>query len=59
MKDPKRIDRILGLIRTIWKRNPDLRLCQLMGNTIEPGDDYYREDDVLEAQLREYYDEQT
>lgn len=30
MRDKKRIDRILGKIRKIWEKNPDLRLNQLL-----------------------------
>lgn len=51
MRDPKRIDRILKLIEKIWKAYPDLRLCQLIGNCFDPGDNYYKEDDELEKLL--------
>jgi len=30
MRDPKRIDRIVEIIRMLWKFAPDLRLCQLL-----------------------------
>jgi len=58
MRDPKRIVRILKLIEKIWKKNPDLRLCQLLGNTVERLDNhciYYVEDDKLEQKLKELY----
>lgn len=32
MRDPDRINEILELISKIWHKNPDLRLCQLIGN---------------------------
>lgn len=32
MRDPKRIDLILGLIEKKWKKYPDMRFCQLMIN---------------------------
>jgi len=32
MRDPKRIDRILRLIKKIWKKHPDYRLGQLLSN---------------------------
>lgn len=54
-KDPKRIDRILKLINGIWKKGPDLRLCQLIGNCFEAGDSYYKEDEELEQKLKEIY----
>ena len=29
-RDPARIDEIVDLLRDAWKKNPDLRLCQLI-----------------------------
>ena len=55
MRDPKRIERILKLIEKIWNKNPDLRLCQLIGNCFNAGDLYYVEDDTLKKQLKEKY----
>ena len=57
MRDKKRINRIINLIEKIWKKNPDLRLLQLLGNCFEAGDNYYKEDDELEKKLKEIYDE--
>lgn len=54
MRDPKRIDRILSIIKEIWEQNPDLRLMQLLLNTTLSADPYYIEDDILEKEL-EYY----
>ena len=56
MRDPKRIVRILKLIGEIWRKNSDLRLCQLIGNCFEYGDNYYKEDDKLEERLRAKYE---
>lgn len=55
MRDPKRIKRILLIIEKIWTDNPDLRLCQLIGNCWIVGDNYHREDDELEKKLLEIY----
>jgi uncharacterized protein YihD (DUF1040 family) len=63
MRDPKRITGILTLIEQIWKRNPDLRLGQLLTNTIKHdatkdiwgGDLYNMEDDDLVKALRVVY----
>lgn len=55
MRDPKRIKRILSIIEGIWVKNPDLRLCQLIGNCWEAGDNYAKEDDELEIRLKEVY----
>ena len=54
MRDPKRIVPLLCLIETIWIENPDLRLCQLIGN-VAPYDNYHVEDDDLEKRLKEGY----
>ena len=54
MRDPKRIVPLLCLIETIWKGNPDLRLCQLIGN-VAPYDNYHVEDDELERRLKLLY----
>ena len=47
MRDINRIVPMLERIEAIWKRNPDLRLMQLLGNATGAGDPYYVEDDVL------------
>lgn len=55
MRDPKRIEHLLKLIKKIWKENPDLRLMQLLGNSLPSGDNYYCEDDKLELALKLSY----
>lgn len=64
MRNPERIDEILECISTIWHKNPDLRLCQLIGNCFpEMVDDYglrdvdlyYIEDGVLQDKLVNTY----
>jgi len=55
MRNPKRIDKLVKLITAIWKDNPDMRLCQLIGNCFDPGDLYNIEDDLLEVMLRRVY----
>ncbi len=32
MRDPKRIEKVLNIIRGMWHANPDLRLCQLLSS---------------------------
>ena len=52
MRDPKRIDRILEKVRTLWKTYPDWRLGQLVVNL--SGHDAFVfsiEDDIMEEQL--------
>lgn len=66
MRNPKRISRISKLIGEIWRKNPNLRLCQLIENcarlkkhklTDEPYREsmYYLEDEELEQRLKEVY----
>lgn len=55
MRDPQRIDRILNLIAVIWRRNPDLRLGQLLyAHAGFEGDIYNYEDDITEEKLLQY-----
>jgi uncharacterized protein YihD (DUF1040 family) len=54
MRDPKRIDKVLNIIRMFWKQEPDLRLMQLLMNALGPGDPFHVEDDVLVKKLDEY-----
>ena len=55
MRDPARIERMLGLIRKVWYDAPDLRLTQLIMNELKMNSDpYYVEDDTLEKALKAY-----
>lgn len=63
-RDPKRIDRIIDKIREFWKKNPDLRLGQivsnsafLMGRVEDANTIFYIEDNELEAGLNKLIDE--
>ena len=56
MREIARIPRLLKLIYDVWSKNPDLRLCQLIGNCFPSGDNYYKEDDELEKKIKETYD---
>jgi len=55
MRDQSRIPILLKEIERIWLEDPDLRLCQLIGNCYESGDLYYKEDDDLLKRLKETY----
>ena len=56
MRDPKRIEPMLNMIKAIWVSAPDLRLLQLLLNSL-PSDNmaYYIEDDELEKALKFSY----
>ncbi len=55
MRDPARIERVLGLVKEVWYNAPDLRLTQLIMNALNMnGDPYYVEDDKLEDALKAY-----
>ena len=53
MRDPKRIEKVLSTIRRIWYKNPDLRLCQMIGNVVDSINMYYVEDDELIKRLED------
>lgn len=66
MRDPKRIGRILDLLRVYWTQYPDLRLGQILGNAVpsvenfnlsgqksySPGNIYSYDDAKFEEWLR-------
>jgi len=47
--------KVLATIVVLWYKNPDLRLCQLIGNCFEFGDNYRRSDIELLKGLGEFY----
>jgi hypothetical protein len=55
VRDKNKIPVIIDLLTKIWIQNPDMRLCQLIGNVFHGIDPYYIEDDKLEDLLRERY----
>ena len=56
MRDSKRIDVILQEIGAIWRKYPDMRLGQLIGNVLEGPSLYYVEDDSLVKALKDMYE---
>ena len=57
MRDPNRIEIVLNEIKEIWKKHPDLRLCQLLLNLVaNPNSLYYVEDDILIKGLKDLYE---
>ena len=56
MRDPKRIEKVLEDIKAIWKKYPDMRLGQLIGNVLEGPNLYYVEDKGLVDALRLMYE---
>ena len=57
-RDPKRIMEILVLIDHIWRRDPDMRLGQLLVNVVPEFDRrpfFIEDDDLLEA-LKDYWE---
>jgi hypothetical protein len=54
MRNAARIKPTLAAVADAWSKVPDLRLGQLLLNTMLPGEDLYQvEDDVLLARLQE------
>lgn len=56
MRDINRIDTILNEIKDIWKKNPDLRLGQLICNVVRDPALYYIEDEDLAEVLKKFYE---
>lgn len=59
MRDPARIDEMVLVLRDIWRREPDLRLGQLIFNAARMGDStvedvFNIEDGVLRKGLVRY-----
>ena len=62
MRDPARVDTILEFLRHIWKKNPDLRLGQLILNCVKDSNEmqlhddlYYLEDEELIKRMEKLY----
>ena len=52
MRDPARIDRIIGKLRALWHKQPDARLGQLIVNLHNPElDTFFVEDDIIEREI--------
>jgi uncharacterized protein YihD (DUF1040 family) len=56
MRNPNRIDNVLNEIKRIWKKNPNLRLLQLLLNI--DCEHYYIEDEQLVEKLRNFYEKE-
>jgi uncharacterized protein YihD (DUF1040 family) len=54
MRDPARIDEVLGVIRELWREYPDWWLCQLIVNVAARNDPFYTEDDELVQRLKDW-----
>jgi hypothetical protein len=56
-RDPARIPAVLERLGKLWKRYPQLRLGQLIGNVVEPDSNslYYVEDEELITRLEAGY----
>lgn len=58
MRDPKRIDSVLQMLRTVWEQQPDLRLGQLLVVAARPKEPcpevFYMEDEVFIRELLRY-----
>lgn len=60
MRDPKRIDKMILMLKEIWLMNPDLRMGQLMDNLSDYAEAqdktsiFYLEDDKMEKIMLDY-----
>lgn len=55
MRVPKRIYKLMKRLEKLWKKHPDLRLAQLIGN-VWRGDPYYVEDEDFIGKMEDAYD---
>lgn len=48
-RDPERIEKVLSLVSTFWKKNPDLRLGQIIENIASRSNShaFYMEDSIV------------
>ncbi|AKA70149.1 DUF1040 family protein [Clostridium scatologenes] len=58
MRDEKRIDVLLELLREYWSKNPDLRLGQILSIAAKDIDTFYIEDDKVIEWLKENLNKQ-
>lgn len=58
MRNPKRIDKIIELLREAWHKEPDQRLGQFVSNLLGTGpqDVFFPEDEEWEKLLKEFND---
>ena len=52
-RDPKRIPEVLKKLQKVWRKYPELRLCQLIVALTKKSDPYYVEDDWLLTRLEQ------
>lgn len=57
MRNPDRIVPLLQTVQKVWEKHPDLRLMQLLGNCLGPGDHYHQDDTDLMERLIVFYRE--
>lgn len=56
-RDPKRIRKVMQIVEETWKKYPQLRFCQLIGNCFDAGyDPYGVEDDAFLKVFKETYE---
>lgn len=54
MRDPKRIDYMLEVLKEAWSLAPDLRFNQLIDSISKGQDCFYEEDDVFSEKIKEW-----
>lgn len=58
MRDPKRIEKILGLLQKGWEKVPDWRFGQVIENFkrwVNVADMFYVEDEEMEELIKEFF----
>jgi len=55
MRNPERIYPLMTKLYAIWRKNPDMRLMQVLGNTYNSSLEYFIEDEELNEMLDATY----
>lgn len=58
MRDPKRIDKFLAVLKKCWKKEPDWRFGQLMVNFLGqlPNDPFFYEEDEMIEEMKKFFE---
>ena len=51
MRDPARVNKIIGALHTLWEIHPDMRLGQLVANLCTDEDQFNLEDDEMQERI--------
>ena len=58
MRDPKRMNKLLDVLKKCWEKEPDWRFGQLMVNFLNqlPRDPFFYEEDEMIEEMKKYFE---